>query len=72
VKPILTYATREQICQEEIAAAIAIAAPKKGAPVHDIIRSDLEAAIYAHAFRRGFAEALRAVKLHGMPSKDCI
>jgi hypothetical protein len=69
---MLTYATREQICQEEIAAAIAIAAPKANAPVADILRSEHEAAIYAHAFRRGFAEALRAVKLHGLPSKDCI
>jgi hypothetical protein len=42
---MLTYATREQICQEEIAAAIAIAAPKANAPVADILRSEHEAAI---------------------------
>ena len=69
---MLDLKTRQQIYREELATAIDLAAPGPQASAVELFRHEHEAAIYAHAFNRGFALALGAVKLHGMPSRDCI
>ena len=69
---MLEFKTRQQVCREEIDTAIGLAAPGPKASAVELLRHKHEAAIYTHAFNRGFALALGAVKLHGMPSKDCV
>ena len=69
---MLDWKTRQQICREEIDTAIGLATPGPKASAVELLRHEHEAAIYAHAFNRGFAVAIGAVKLHGMPLRDCL